>query len=226
MGELSDTLDKFSKISKEFHAKIQKILRDKYCWKCPMRSTSKNTFCNELDSWIRLTGAFEKGVQDSILENSNPKEKGVQDTVPNDVTPKDNLEIITSRYLLKLIKKQNRILKYGKTVILKLKEDVEPFAQKGDLLFIKENPESVKVNDLIIWPQICPVSFYWFSKAKLLGIVPFKIVKAEKLFQKGGRKYIVADNGLEIPLEYITGKIVKITGKDEPICSKLDSITG
>ncbi len=207
MGELSDTLDEFSEISREFHARIQKILKDKYCWKCPMRSTSKNTFCNELDAWIRLTGAFERGVQESILENVNSK---------------DNLEIITSRYLLKILKKYNRPLKYDKTIILKLKEDIEPFALKNDLLFVKENPGSIKVGDLILWPQICPASFYWFSKAKILGIIPFKILKVEKLFQKEGHKFVQVENGLEIPLEYITGKLIKIISKNDHIYSKLD----
>lgn len=207
MGELSDTLDEFSKVSKEFQGKIQKILKDNYCWKCPMRSTSKNTFCNNLDAWMRLTGAFEKGIQDNILE---------------DINSKDKLEIITSRYLFKLLKKHKRLLKYDKTVILKLKEDVEPFALKDDLIFIKENPESIKINDLIIWPQICPVSFYWFSKAKILGIIPFKILKVEKSFQKEGRRYILTENDLEIPLEYLTGKIVKIIDRNDPTYSKLN----
>ncbi|HEX3012777.1 MAG TPA: hypothetical protein VHO92_00695 [Methanobacterium sp.] len=207
MGELSDALDEFDEISMEFHAKIQKILRDKYCWKCPMRSTSKNTFCNELDAWIRLTGAFERGVQENILKN---------------VDSKDNLDVITSRYLFKLLKKNKRQLKYSKTTILKLKEDIEPFALKDDLIFIEDNPESVKTNDLILWPQICPVSFYWFSKAKILGIIPFKILKVEKSFQKEGHKFVKVENGLEIPLEYITGKLIKIISKNDPVYSELD----
>ena len=207
MGELSDTLDEFSKVSKEFQGKIQKILKDKYCWKCPMRSTVKNTFCKELDAWIRLTGAFERGVQDNIRE---------------DIDSKDNLEIITTRYLSKLLKKYNRPLKYNKTTILKLKEDIKPFALKNDLLFIEENPESVKTNNLILWPQICPVSFYWFSKAKILGIIPFKILKVEKIFQKEGRKFVQVENDLEIPLEHITGKIIKIIDKTDPAYSKLN----
>ena len=206
MGELSDALDKFSEISREFHAKIQKILKDKYCWKCPMRSTSKNTFCNELDTWIRLTGAFEKGVQENILKN---------------VGSKDNLEIITSRYLFKILKKNQRQLKYEKTIILKLKEDIKPFALKDDLLLIEENPESVKTNDLILWPQICPVSFYWFSKAKILGIIPFKILKVEKSFQKEGRKLVQIENDLEVPLDHITGKLIKIISKNDPLYSEL-----
>ena len=221
MGELSDTLDEFSKVSKEFHGKIQKILRDKYCWKCPMRSTSKNTHCNELDAWIRLTGAFENGVQRNIHEDIDSREE-IQERIIKDIVSKDNLDIITSRYLLKLLKKHKRSLKYDKTVVLKLKEDINPFALKDDLIFIKENPESVQANDLIIWPQICPVSFYWFSKAKILGIIPFKILKVEKSFQKEGRRYILAEEGLEIPLEYLTGKIIKIISKDDPVYSKLD----
>ena len=207
MGELSDALDEFSTISREYHAKIQKILKDKYCWKCPMRSTVKNTFCNELDTWIRLTGAFERGVQDNILKN---------------VESKDNLDIVTSRYLFKILKKHQRRLKYNKTTILKLKEDIDPFASKDDLLFIEENPESIKVDDLILWPQICPVSFYWFSKAKILGIIPFKILKVEKSFQKEGHKFVQVENGLEIPLEYITGKLIKVIHKNHPLYSELD----
>jgi len=207
MGELSDALNEFSEISREFHARIQKILKDKYCWKCPMRSTSKNSFCNELDAWIRLTGAFERGVKGNILEN---------------VGSNDSLDVITLRYLFKLLKKSKRQLKYDKTTILKLKEDITPFALKNDLLFIEENPESVKTNDLVLWPQICPVSFYWFSKAKILGIIPFKILKVEKLFQKEGRKFVQVETGLEIPLEYISGKLIKIISKNDHIYSKLD----
>ena len=207
MGELSDALDEFSDASREFHARIQKILKDKYCWKCPMRSTSNNTFCNELDAWVRLTGAFERGVQGSIIE---------------DINSKDNLEVITSRYMFKLLKKHKRRLKYSKRTILKLKEDIEPFALKNDLLFIEENPESVKTNDLILWPQICPVSFYWFSKAKILGIIPFKILKVEKSFQKEGRKLVQIENGLEVPLDHITGKLIKIISKNDPLYSELD----
>jgi hypothetical protein len=206
MGELSDALDEFSEISRDFHAKIQKILKYKYCWKCPMHSTSKNTFCNELDAWIRLTGAFERGVQDNILEN---------------VDSRDNLDVITSRYLFKLLKKNKRGLKYSKTTILKLKEDITPFALKNDLLFIEENPESIKTNDLVLWPQICPISFYWFSKAKILGIIPFKILKVEKSFQKEGRNLVQIENGLEVPLDHITGKLVKIISKNNPLYSEL-----
>ncbi len=206
MGELTETLEEFSGISRDFHAKIMKILEDKYCWKCPMRSTSNKTNCREVDAWRRLTSAFETGIRDHLVSKDISSEE---------------IEAITIKYLSKIVKKHNQAINYDKTVILKLKEDIEPFAFKGDLLFIKENPKSVKVDDLVLWPQICPVSIYWFSRAKLTGHVPFKIIKITKQFQKERCRYVQADDGLEIPLEYLAGKIIKIIDKDDALYSKL-----
>jgi len=206
MGELSETLEEFSIISKEYYAKIQEILKEKYCWKCPMRSTSKSTSCIDIDAWIRLTGAFEIGIHQHIISKEESK---------------DNLEAVTNKYISKVVKKHSRNLKYHKTILLKLKEDIEPFALKGDLLLVKENPESVKAGDLILWPEICPISAYWFSKAKLAGYIPFNIVRIFKTFHKDGCRYITDNNGLEIPLEFISGKIIKIIGKNDPLYSKI-----
>jgi hypothetical protein len=145
MGELSKALGEFSRVSRDHYAKIQEILKDEYCWKCPMRSTSKSTSCRDVDAWIRLTGAFERGIHEHLLS------KGGSET---------NLEAVTTRYLSKIIKKHSQNLKYHKTLVLKLKEDIKPFAKKGDLLLVKENPESIKENDLILCPEICPISTY------------------------------------------------------------------
>ncbi len=206
MGELSEALEEFSRVSRDHYAKIQEILKNEYCWKCPMRSTSKSTSCRNVDAWIRLTGAFERGIHEHLLS------KGESDT---------NLESITTRYLAKVIKKHSQNLKYHKTLVLKLKDNIKPFAKKGDLLLVKENPESVKKGDLILWPEICPISTYWFSKAKLAGYIPFNILKVSKTFHKDGCRYINADNGLEIPLEYTAGKIIKIIGKDDLLYFKI-----
>lgn len=206
MGELSEALEEFSRVSRDHYAKIQEILKEEYCWKCPMRSTSKSTSCRDVDAWIRLTGAFEKGIHENLLS------KGESET---------NLESITTRYLAKVIKKHSQNLKYHKTLVLKLKDNIKPFAKKGDLLLVKENPESVKKGDLILWPEICPISTYWFSKAKLAGYIPFNILKVSNTFHKDGCRYINADDDLEIPLEYTVGKIIKIIVKDDPLYFKI-----
>jgi hypothetical protein len=206
MGELSEALEEFSRVSRDHYAKIQEILKKEYCWKCPMRSTSKSTSCRDVDAWIRLTGAFERGIHEHLLS------KGESDT---------NLESITTRYLAKVIKKHSQNLKYHKTLVLKLKDNIKPFAKKGDLLLVKENPESVKKGDLILWPEICPISTYWFSKAKLAGYIPFNILKVSNTFHKDGCRYINTDDDLEIPLEYTAGKIIKIIGKDDLLYFKI-----
>lgn len=206
MGELSKALGEFAQISRDHYAKLQQILKDEYCWKCPMRSTSKSTSCRDIDTWIRLTGAFERGIYKYLLSKYESKDK---------------LEAITSRYLSKIIKKHSRHLKYDKTVVLKLKEDVEPFAKKDDLLLLKENVESVKTGDLILWPQICPVTILWFSKLKIAGYIPFNIIKVSKTFHKDGCRYIRSGNNMEIPLEFTAGKIIKIIKKEDPACSML-----
>ena len=206
MGELSDTLDEFSEISKKFHARIMEILEDKYCWKCPMRSTSNKSNCREVDAWRRLTSAFETGIRDHLVSRNISSEE---------------IEAITLKYLSKIIKKHNQAINYDKTVILKLKEDIAPFAFKGDLLFIKENPKSVKERDLVLWPQICPVSIYWFSRAKLTGQIPFKIIKIQNQYQKERCRYIQGEDGLEIPLEFLAGKVIKIIDKNDTLYSAL-----
>ncbi|MGZ7119261.1 MAG: hypothetical protein ACXVH2_06105 [Methanobacterium sp.] len=206
MGELSEALDEFRRISKEHYAKIQQILKDEYCWKCPMRSTSTSTSCRDIDTWIRLTTAFESGIRDYLISKDESK---------------DNIEAVTSRYLLKVIKKHSRHLKYHKTVVLKLQQDMDPYAKKDDLLIIKENVESVKSGDMVLWPQICPISIFWFSKLKIAGYVPFDIVEVTGTFHKNGCRYIQSKKDLEIPLEYTAGKIIRIIEKSDPLCSKL-----
>lgn len=200
MGELFEALEEFSRISRDHYRKIQEILNEEHCWKCPMRSTSKSTSCRDIDAWIRLTGAFERGIHEHLLLKNDSR---------------DNLEAITSRYLSKVITKHSRNLKYHKTLLLKLKEDIKPFAKKGDLLVVKENPESVKEGDLILWPQICPVSTYWFSKAKLAGYIPFNIIEVSKIFHKDNCRYIKTHDDMEIPLEFTAGKIIKIIGVND-----------
>lgn len=95
MGELSEALEEFTQASREHYKKIQEILKDQYCWKCPMRSTSKRTNCNEIDAWIRLTGAFEKGIHQHLILDKKEEE----------------IEFLTSRYLSKIIKKSPQTLR-------------------------------------------------------------------------------------------------------------------
>lgn len=203
MGELSDALEEFEKFSTEHCKKIMKILEEKYCWKCPMRSTSDKSFCKEVDAWMRLTNALEKGVVDLLEEN----------------IPTDALNAVIMKYLSKISKHSQ---KCDRKILSKLKMDLEPFATRDSLLIIKENPGYLKKGDLILIPDICPIYTYSFSKTKLSSSLPFRISRVVSSFQNKGCKHVKTEDGLEIPVEYLTGRVVKIIERKDPLYSQLN----
>jgi hypothetical protein len=198
MGELSDTLDEFEEISREYYQKIMKILKEKYCWKCPMRSTSNETFCREIDAWIRLSESLEAGIRKELTLKSYSLE---------------NLEVMAARFLEKKMKSSK--VPREKNIILKLEEDTEPFTISGDYLQVKINPRRVKVNDLVLLPRACPLATYWYTKTTKRATVPFKIFKVAKIFQKKGCRYIRTEESFEVPVEYVMGVVIKIMAQKD-----------
>lgn len=203
MGELSDALEEFEKISKVHYKKIMEILEEKYCWKCPMRSTSDKSFCREVDVWIRLTNALEDGIIDLLEKNLS----------------RGALNAITMKYLSKISKNSQ---KYDRKILLKSKRELKPFATRDSLLIIKENPGYLKEGDLVLISEICPIYTYSFSKTKLSGSFPFRISRVVNSFQKEGSKHVKTEEGLELPVEYLTGKVVKIIEREDPLYSQLN----
>jgi len=168
-----------------------------------MRSTSDKSFCREVDAWIRLTNALEDGIINLLEEN----------------IPHEALNAVIMKYLYKISKNSH---KYDRMILLKLKRDVEPFASRDDLLIIKENPGYLKKGDLVLIPEICSIYAYSFSKTKLSGALPFRISLVVSSFQKEGCKQVKTEDGLEIPVEYLTGKVVKIIERENPLYSQLN----
>jgi len=196
MGELSDTLKEFQVISGEYYQKIMDILEDKYCWKCPMRTTSKETLCREVESWIRLTESIEGGVLDVLHLNK---------------LSMAGLEVICAKFLEKRIKSGG---KSENSLILKLDENFEPFAKSGDFLLVKTHPLRVKRDDLVLLPRVCPMATYWYIKTIKKAAAPYKIYKVTLVFQKKGCKYIQTEEGLELPVEFLIGVVKKIINKE------------
>ena len=71
MAGISDNLEEFRELSREHYKNLIEGLKDKYCWKCPMRTNSSEAFCREVDSWIRLSVAFEMGINDHYERYGN-----------------------------------------------------------------------------------------------------------------------------------------------------------
>ena len=206
MAGISDNLEEFRKLSQKYYMELIEGLEDKYCWKCPMRTSSSEAFCREVESWVRLSSAFEMGVHDHI------KERGI---------PSNCLEILAAKILEKKMKGEHKSPKFQKLVFLKVDEDMGSIVKKGNFLLVKENPKTLKNGNMVLLPSTCPLSTFWFSKISYAQKMPLKIFIIEKVFHKSGVKYIKTDDGMNIPIEYVYGVILKIINTDDPIFSEL-----
>ncbi len=206
MAGISNNLEEFRKLSQIKYKNLIESLDEKYCWKCPMRTNSSESFCREVDSWIRLSNAFEMGVKDYL------KEMGI---------PYDCLEVLGAKLLEKKMKAEHVSPKFQKLVFIKIEENLNSLINKGNFLIVKENPKTLKNGDMVLLPRSCPLSIFWFSKISFIEKMPLKIFTVDRIFHKIGVKYIKTKEGLEIPIEYVYGVICKIINENDAIYSEL-----
>lgn len=194
MGRISRDLEEFRKVTQVRYRKLIDSMVDKYCWKCPMRSTRMETFCREVEIWLRLSNAFELGVQDELTSRN---------------IPVNCLEVIAAKTLGKKIKEDSKTLKFQKLVLLKVQEDMSPFADEGSFLLVKERPKSLERNDLVLLPGCCSLSIFWFSKLSQ-SEMPLKLFQVIKSFQKRGLSHVRIKENLEVPIEFVFGIVLKV----------------
>lgn len=192
MGELSDILDEYQETSKKYYQKVMEILEDKYCWKCPMRTNSKETLCREVEAWVRLTEAMESGVREELNLNNYSME---------------SLEAVAVKFMEKQMKPHE---KDKDSLIIKLESDEEPFARSGDFLFVRAHPLKPEEGDLVLMPRACPLATYWYIKTFKKATVPFKIYKVSRVFQRRGCRYIETEYGLVVPVDFLIGVVTNI----------------
>ncbi len=200
MGELYTTLEEFTEISQEYYRKVIKLLQDKYCWKCPQRSTSGQISCREVDAWIRLLMAFESGVMDSI---------------ENDPDSQHRMGPITTRFMQKTRRKTKR----PGILILMTDQDYNPYLKKGTFILIEEGTPP-KNGELVLISQICPIYNYLHLKLDLTDF-PFKVEKVDNIFLENGVRYLSTVEGSKIPLEHRVWLINRIISKDDSLFEEL-----
>lgn len=205
MAGISDNLELFREISKKHYADLIENLGEKYCWKCPMRTNSSESFCREVDSWVRLSVAFEMGIYDHL------RERGI---------PNNCLEVLAAKMLEKSMKNDHASPKFQKLSFLKMDQNMGHGINKGDFLVVNEDTHKIKVGDKVLLPKSCPLSSFWFTKTSFMDSMPLKIFIVEKIFHKAGVKFIDAGN-FDLPLEYVYGIVLKIINKNDPIFSEL-----
>ena len=164
MAGISDNLEVFRGVSKKHYKDLIESLEDKYCWKCPMRTNSSESFCREVDSWVRLSGAFEMGIYDHL------RERGI---------PTNCLEVLATKMIEKKMKLDN-YPKYQKLIFLKIDEDMDLGIKRGSFLLVNENPKRIKSGDKILLPNSCPLSTMWFTKIKSIGKLQLKFLRLKR----------------------------------------------
>lgn len=205
MAGISDNLEIFRKLSKKHYADLIESLEEKYCWKCPMRTNNSETFCREVDSWVRLSIAFEMGIQDHLREKQ---------------IPDGCLEIIASKFVEKQINKGNVSQKLQKLNLIRMEKSMGFEINSGDYLVVNHGTKKIKSGDKVLLPNSCPLSNLWYSKSRAEEL-PLKVFAVKKIFHKMGVKYIQTVDDFEVPLEYVYGVILKIIKKEDPIYSEL-----
>lgn len=203
---ISKNLEEFRALTGKHYGDLVDVLEDKYCWKCPMRSTSSETFCREAEIWIRLSNAFEQGIQEELLSRN---------------VPTGCLEMVTTKVLQKKMKNEHKSSKFHKLSFLEADEDLSPQVKKGSFMMVDEDTKSIKKGDLVLMPRSCPLSLFWFLKMSQLDEMPLKLFKVMKVSHEKGLKCIKTEEGFDVPIEYIYGVVVKIVMEGDSLYTEL-----
>jgi hypothetical protein len=206
MAGISDNLEIFRKLSKKHYADLVESLEEKYCWKCPMRPNKSETFCGEVDSWVRLSIAFDMGIHDHL------REMGIPDSC---------LEVITAKFVEKQINQGNLSNKLQKLDLIRMEKSMGFGIGSGDYLVVQHGPKKLISGDKVLLPNSCPLSNLWYTKS-CTDELPLKVFAVTKVFHKSGVKYIQTSDNFEVPFEYVYGVILKIIKKEDSIYTELN----
>lgn len=200
MGKLQERLDEFQRQTGTVYQDIMNILEDKYCWKCPMHSTSKNSRCREIHAGKVISEVIDKAITVKLNENGvNPVE----------------IEALQMRILKKKIKKQGG--KQGeKIIVLNIDAKQNPNLSSHNQLIIKINPRKVLKGDTILIPDKTVESTILGAYALVAGF-PFQKAVVKKIFHEGNFWYVEIDDKQIVPLESVFGVLLKVTGKENSL---------
>ena len=200
MGKLQERLDEFQLQTVTVYDEIMNILEDKYCWKCPMLTTSKNSRCREIHAGKVLCEVIDKVITTKLNENNiNPIE----------------IEAIIIRILKKKIKKQGGRQR-EKNIILNIEAEQNQDLSSYNQLMIKINPRKVQKGDNILIPDKSVESTLLGAYALVAGL-PFHVAVVEKFFHKGNFWYVEIEDEQILPLESIFGVLIKVIGEEDSL---------
>jgi hypothetical protein len=199
MGKLQEQLNNFQYTAGAAYQEIMDTLEDKYCWKCPMRSTSRNSHCREIHSMKVLQEALDQGIREKLGE------KGVSSVL---------LESLNLRTTQKRFKKQGGAAT-EKTIIMDVSPGQNQDLDPGTRLMVKINPRKIHEGEQIMIPCESIESSVLGACAIIMGF-PFRVMMVERFFHENNFWYVEVENKKIFPLESILGVLIKVIRKDQP----------
>lgn len=199
MGALQGRLDLFQEETKTAYQEIMNILEDRYCWKCPMRSTSKNSRCREVHAGRVLQEAMDQGIYNHLQINLSPVE----------------VNALIARIQRKKTKKQGGVQR-EKTIILRVEGDQNPNFNPHEWLMVKINPRKLLKGETILIPDgsfNTPLS----GAYALIAGFPFQIAIASRIFHEGNFWYVEVGEKDIWPLESVFGVLIKVLTEGDSI---------
>ncbi|MDY9924060.1 hypothetical protein [Methanobacterium sp.] len=200
MGELQKRLGEFQRQTGTAYQEIMNILEDKYCWKCPMRSTSKNSRCREIHAGKVLHESMDKGITCKINEhNVHPVE----------------IEALIMRMLKKKIKNQGG--RQGeKIIIISIETEQNPALSPENKLMVKINPRKIRKGETILIPDK-PGEHPLLGAYALVAGFPFQVAVVEKVFHEGNFWYVKMEDEQILPLESVFGVLLKVLEEEDSL---------
>lgn len=193
MGDLEERLIEFQEQTKGAYRDIMKILEDKYCWKCPMRSTSTQSRCREVHAGRVLQEAVDEGILGQLILNDIPELE---------------VESMITRILKKKIKRQGGKQK-EKNIILKVENEQNLDLAPDSFLMVKVNPKRARVGDRILIP-VEALEHPVLGAYALIAGFPFQIAEVKKTYHEGSFWYVEIENERILPLESVFGILIKV----------------
>ncbi len=200
MGILQERLSVFQEETETAYQEIMNILEDKYCWKCPMRSTSNNSYCRDIHAGRILQEAMEQGICNQHQEKLSSIE----------------FNALITRIQKKKIKKQGGSQR-EKTIIIRAEGVQNPHFNPHDWIMIKINPIRLLKGEIILIPD-GSVTTPLFGAFALISGFPFQIAIVNRIFHEGNFWYVDVGEQDIWPLESVLGVFVKVLKEGDPIC--------
>jgi len=115
--KMKDVIDEFRRAAGKSFRELRRVLHEKYCWKCPQRSTRDRIGCREVEAWMRLRSALEEELTEQVKGLGETYHEGVLLRI-REKTEKPTIKIIRDKGGYIIIRDSTSGLRMGHEVMV------------------------------------------------------------------------------------------------------------